>query len=69
MHHLENQVYNKFGVVGPLYQKNGQQNNYIPDQRGGLKFLGVVDHFIDKKRANNTKFDTNLTFQVVYNID
>ena len=30
-----------------------------------LKFHGVVDYFIDKKRADNTKFDTNLTVQAV----
>ena len=27
---------------------------------------GVIDHFIDKKRADNTKVNTNLTIQVVY---
>jgi hypothetical protein len=29
-------------------------------------FHGVVNHFIHKKRVNNTKFDTNLTVQGVY---
>ena len=33
------------------------------------EFHAVVDHFIDKKTADYTKFNTKLTVQVVYDID
>ena len=29
-------------------------------------FMGVVDHFIGKKRVDNTRFITNLTIQAVW---
>jgi hypothetical protein len=32
------------------------------------KFHGVFDHFIDKPKAGNTKFDTNLAVQVVFRL-
>ena len=50
-----------------------QPSSVVPSQKGRLKILGrncsgVVDHFIDKKRANNTKFSTNLTGQAVHSV-
>ena len=49
-----------------LFKK--MNDNGIPAQRRGLKYLGVnfFDHFIDKKRVDNTKYNTNITVQAVY---
>ena len=63
----------KFGVVGPLFKKkwSTKQLNSCPERGieiSELEFNAVVDHFIDKKRADYTKFNKKLTVQVVYNI-
>ena len=74
MHHLEGQVCIKFGDVGPLFKKkwSTKQLNSCPERGIEIfehEFHAVVDHFVDKKRDDYTKFNTKLTFQVVYNID
>ena len=68
---LDGQVCIEFGVVGSLFiykpPWNSAQNKGI--QISVQEFLGVVDHFwikIDKKKADITKFNTNLTVQGVH---
>ena len=58
----------RFGVVGPLfiYKMVKSTTEFLTREEieiSGQEFYGVVDHFVDKKRNNNTKFDTNLTVQ------
>ena len=48
-----------------LFQKLVNNTKEFLPKPAGLKFHGVVDHFIDKTRVENTKFKTNLTVQVV----
>ena len=54
---LDGQVFIKFG--------GRQHNGIIAQNRGieisGKEFHGLVDYFIGKKRADNTKFNTNFT--------
>ena len=66
MYLLDGQFCNKFGVVGPLfiYKMVKSTTEFLTREEieiSGQEFYGVVDHFVDKKRNNNTKFDTNLT--------
>ena len=37
---------------------------FLP-KSSGQEFHGLVDHIISKNRADNTKFNTNLTVQAV----
>ena len=52
-----------FGVADPLFIHKIVENTKF--QVFILK-CGVFDHFMGKKRVDNTKFKTNLTVQAVY---
>ena len=68
---LDGQVCIKFSVVDPffIYKKlDGIPVKNFQFLCSGQEVHGVFDHFIDKKKANNTKLNTNLTVQTVHGL-
>jgi hypothetical protein len=52
-------------IRGFVVTKFVKPSDEFDTKQGEHEFHGVVDHFLDKKRDGNTKFDTNLTVQSV----